>query len=219
MDDFNLAEADIVPVLEGLEKMNAIFGGHKTIINALKKLNVQNGWHISDWGCGGGGTLRAIATWATYNRLKINLTGADAAHSAIRFARNRAGPFLNIEFIETDVIADKLTEKQFDVVYSSLFTHHFTDEEWIVLVKKMLLCSRKAVIITDLHRHWLLYHTVILITRVFTTNKMVRFDGPLSVKRAFKKAELIGLLSKCGIVNYKIAWRWAFRWEVIINKG
>jgi len=219
MDDFSLPETEVVPVLKGLEKMNALFGGHKTIIKALKKLGIQNDCHVSDWGCGGGDSLRAIAKWAKFNHINIQLTGIDATPVAVEFAKSEAVAFPNISFILTDVMSNELTENQFDVVYSSLFSHHFADDEWIALVKKMLSCSKKAVIITDLHRHWLLYYAVIIITRLFTTNEMARFDGPLSVKRSFTKAELISLLAKCGIVNYKITWKWAFRWEIVILKA
>src|SRR5271168_2617089 len=85
MDDFSLPEAEVVPVLKGLEKMNALFGGHKTIIKALKSLGIQNDWHISDWGCGGGDSLRAIAKWAKLNNLNIKLTGVDATPAAVAF--------------------------------------------------------------------------------------------------------------------------------------
>ena len=64
MDDFDLPSAEITPVLEGLGKMNALFGGHKSIINALKKFAVSNNYAVSDWGCGGGYALIAIAKWA-----------------------------------------------------------------------------------------------------------------------------------------------------------
>jgi len=218
MDDFSLPETEVVPVLKGLEKMNALFGGHKTIIKALKKLHIQNNDHISDWGCGGGDSLRAIAKWASQNQLEINLTGVDATPAAIAFAAREAAAYSNITFIKSDVTSDKLLENQFDIVYSSLFTHHFADDEWVALIKKMLACSKKGVIITDLHRHWLLYYAVTLITLIATTNKMARFDGPLSVERSFKKAELVALLNQCGITNYKISWKWAFRWEVVVYK-
>lgn len=219
MDDFTLPESEVVPVLKGLEKMNALFGGHKTLIKSLKYLNIKNGDHISDWGCGGGDALRAIAQWTKGNNLQIQLTGVDATPSAVAFARTVAAPYKNIDFILADVMSDELQPNQFDIVFSSLFTHHFADEEWISLVKKMLTCSKRAVIITDLHRHWLLYYAVIAITNVFTRSKMARYDGPLSVRRGFKRAELIWLLNKAEIFNYKITWKWAFRWEVIIYKS
>ena len=216
MDDFSLPLDEVVPVLVGLEQMNAWFGGHKTIIKALKKLGITNGWLVSDWGCGGGDSLRAVAQWASGKGIDLELMGIDATPSAVAFARQTARDYTNINFTEADVLKADFENNQFDVVYSSLFTHHFTDDEWVYLVKKMYACSRKAVIITDLHRHWLLYYAVMALTRLLTNNKMARFDGPLSVRRSFKKAELVELLKKCGIGNYQITWRWAFRWEVVI---
>ncbi len=219
MDDFSLPESEVVPVLNGLEKMNALFGGHKTIIKALKNLKVANNFHISDWGCGGGDALRAIANWAKSNDLELTLTGIDATPSTVVFAQKKAKLYNNIDFILADVTGDSLKPNQFDIVFSSLFTHHFDDEEWVKVVLKMLDCSKRAVIITDLHRHWVLYYAVIFIANVFTSSKMACYDGPLSVRRSFKHAELIELLKKAKIFNYKITWKWAFRWEVIIYKS
>lgn len=263
MDDFSLPDTEVVPVLKGLEKLNALFGGHKTLIKALVQIPINTDNHVSDWGCGGGDALRAIAKWATKERLNIQLTGVDATASAVAFAREQAASYPNIHFILSDVMGDVsiplsrggalgsvvagvclpsgeghtppplsrgkshganasisgLYPDQFDVVFSSLFTHHFADEEWVSLIKKMVSCSKKAVIITDLHRHWLLYYAVVFIAYTFTKSKMARFDGPLSVRRSFKKQELVNLLQQSGLTNYKIVWKWAFRWQVIIYKS
>ncbi len=218
MDDFTLPASEVVPVLKGLEKMNTLFGGNDTIINALKELSVQNEYHIGDWGCGGGDILRAIAKWAAKRKLQINLTGVDATEATVLYAETQAKAFSNIHFILADVMDDRLTENQFDIVYSSLFTHHFKDEDWIALVKKMVYCSKHAVIITDLHRHWLSYYGVVAVTRVFVNNKMAGNDGPLSVRRSFTKAELVKLLKDAGIPDYKITWHWAFKWKIVIRK-
>ncbi|MDB5285158.1 MAG: Methyltransferase type 11 [Mucilaginibacter sp.] len=259
MDDFSLPDTEVVPVLKGLEKLNALFGGHKTLIKALTQIPINTHNHISDWGCGGGDALRAIAKWAKKEGLDIQLTGVDATASAVAFARKQAAPYTNISFILSDVSipfsrggakdgavagvcsqsgeghtpsplsrgesheanasSSGLYPNQFDVVFSSLFTHHFADEEWVALIKKMMACSKKAVIITDLHRHWLLYYGVVFIAYTFTKSKMARFDGPLSVRRSFKKHELVNLLQQSGLTNYKIVWKWAFRWQVIIYKS
>jgi hypothetical protein len=45
---------------------------------------------------------------------------------------------------------------------------------------------------------------------------MVKYDAPLSVQRAFKRNELELILEKAGIMNYKLRWKWAFRWQLII---
>ena len=217
MDDFNLPSSEIDPVLAGLGKMNRLFGAHHTIIKALKKFPVKDQDMVSDWGCGGGDTLIAIREWAGKNNLQLKLSGVDAAEAAIHFAeQNSAGS--NIQYVQADVLGDELKPDQFDIVISGLFSHHFPDEEWIKLIRKMQSCARRGVILTDLHRHRILYYAVILITRLFTRNKMVRIDGPLSVKRAFRRGELEKLLKQAGIINYNLTWVWPFRWLLIIYK-
>jgi 2-polyprenyl-3-methyl-5-hydroxy-6-metoxy-1,4-benzoquinol methylase len=219
MDDFDLPLSELNPVLKGLGDLNNWFGGHKTLIKALQQFPVQAGNHISDWGCGGGDALKAIAQWASKQNLSVKLTGVDAAPAAIAFAQKETAGFNNIHYLQTMVMSDELKTNQFDMVISSLFTHHFEDDVWVALVKKMLDCSRRGIIITDLHRHWLLYYSLIVIFSTVIPNKMMRHDGPLSVKRSFKKAELVKLLARAGITHYKIEWKWAFRWQVIIYKN
>lgn len=219
MDDFSLPADEIDPVLAGLGKMNALFGGHQSIIKALKRFPVRDGYSISDWGCGGGDVLIAIARLAQKDNINLKLNGIDAAPAAVNFARKQSATYHNISYTNADVLKDDFGEKRFDIVISSLFTHHFADDEWIVLIRKMYHTAKLGVIITDLHRHWLLYFAVMAITRIFTSNKMAQYDGPLSVKRAFKRTELVRLLNKAGIKNYKIKWMWAFRWRIVIYKS
>ncbi|WP_419700678.1 methyltransferase domain-containing protein [Mucilaginibacter sp. NFX135] len=219
MDDFDLPSSEIEPVLAGLGKVNALLGGHKSLIKALKNFPIHTGYSISDWGCGGGDTLIAIAKWSGKNNLQLNLTGIDVAPAAINFARRESANFSNINYLQADVITGTKHISPCDIVISSLFTHHFDDERWVTLVKNMQASARKGIIITDLHRHWLLYYAIVAITHVFTRNKMARNDGPLSVKRAFKKAELVALLKNAGIDNYNLTWHWPFRWALIIYKS
>jgi 2-polyprenyl-3-methyl-5-hydroxy-6-metoxy-1,4-benzoquinol methylase len=219
MDDFDLPPAEITPVLEGLGKMNALFGGHKSIIKSLKKFAVSNGYSVSDWGCGGGDTLIAIAEWAKSSQINVKLNGVDAAPAAVNYARQQTDGYNNISITQADVIDETYLIKPADVIICSLFTHHFDDERWVRLIQNMKASAQKGIIITDLHRHWLLYHAIVFITRVFTRNAMARNDGPLSVRRGFKRHELLALLKEAQIDNFKLTWRWPFRWELIIYKS
>ena len=219
MDDFDLPSEEIDPVLAGLGQMNALFGGHKSLIRALWGFPITNDNTISDWGCGGGDALIAVARQAQKDNINLKLTGIDAAPAAIKFAIEKSDGFSNINYEKADVLLDNFAPNRFDIVISSLFTHHFADDEWVVLIKKMNNTAKRGVIITDLHRHRILYYAVIVITRLFTKNKMARYDGPLSVKRSFKRHELVALLNRAGIKKYKLTWMWAFRWQIIIYKS
>jgi 2-polyprenyl-3-methyl-5-hydroxy-6-metoxy-1,4-benzoquinol methylase len=218
MDDFELPASELDPLLKGLGNLNAWFGGHSMLIGALKQFPVKPGNHISDWGCGGGDALKAIARWAQLNHLPLTFTGVDAAPAAIKFAQTETAAYPNVSYLQSDVMSPELQSQQFDIIISSLFTHHFGDDEWVTLVKNMYQSARRGIIITDLHRHWLLYYSIKFLAKYIIRNKMMQYDGPLSVKRSFKKHELQTLLAKAGITNYRLQWKWAFRWQLIIYK-
>lgn len=218
MDDFTLGHQTIDPIMDELEVVNKLLGGYSVFFDALKRLQIGNNLIVSDWGCGGGDSLRVLARWAKQRDLNLKFIGVDATASAIEYAKQKALNFPEISFIHADVLSDSLKADQFDIVISSLFTHHFEDESWIKLIQKMLSCSRYAVVVNDLHRHWLAYHSIGILTRLFSKSVMIKHDSKLSVLRGFKRDELVTLLAKAGISNYSLKWKWAFRWQLIIYK-
>ena len=219
MDDFSLGHQVIDPIMDELEVVNKLLGGYNVFFDAFKKIGIKDGMTISDWGCGGGDSLRVIAAWAQKRNLKINLVGVDATASAIEYARQKSSGFPEITYIHSDVMSSDLRENQFDIVISSLFTHHFPENDWIDLVKKMISCSRSHVIINDLHRHWFAYHSIGVLTRLFSRSEMVKHDSKVSVLRSFKRPELNRMFRIAGIQNYSIKWMWAFRWQIILTKN
>ena len=104
-----------------------------------------------------------------------------------------------------------------DIIFSSLFCHHFTEPELIQMLRWMRNNSRYGFFINDLHRHPFAYHSIRILTSLFSKSYLVKNDAPLSVLRGFKKKELEELLKKAGITDYSIKWKWAFRWLVIVR--
>lgn len=218
MDDFSLGHDIIDPIMAELELVNKLLGGYNVFFDAFKKIGIRDGLIISDWGCGGGDSLRVIATWARQQNLKIKLIGVDATESAIEYAKKKSLDFPEISYIHADVMCNQLIENQFDIVISSLFTHHFADEDWIKLIQKMWYCAAEYVVINDLHRHWFAYHAIGVLTSVFSKSEMVKHDSKLSVLRSFTRNELEALLERGGIKNFLIKWMWAFRWQICFKK-
>jgi ubiquinone/menaquinone biosynthesis C-methylase UbiE len=147
----------------------------------------------------------------------LQLIGVDATASAIQYARDKSRDFPEISFILADVMSEELISNQFNIVISSLFTHHFSDENWIRLIQKMSDCAADYVVINDLHRHWFAYHSIGVLTAFFSKSEMVKHDSKLSVLRSFKRTELEKLLKKGGFKNFSITWMWAFRWQILFK--
>jgi hypothetical protein len=78
--------------------------------------------------------------------------------------------------------------------------------------------SRIGIVINDLHRSAVAYRLFQVLCFIFRLNAMSREDGLVSILRGFKKEELIRFSEKLELKNYKIKWKWAFRYQWVIEK-
>lgn len=219
MDDLTLDSDELRQNLEELEVVNRWLGGYSPVIDALEKhWNKEKKIKIADIGSGGGDTLRVIAEWARRKKLDWEGIGIDANSFMINFSREKSQNFPEISFEKIDIFDASFQEKKYDFVVCSLFCHHFSDEDLIKMFKQLYQQSNICLIINDLHRNWLAYYGIYILTRLFNGSRLVKNDAPLSVKRAFKHKDLKNIIEKANITNYKISWRWAFRWQVIMKK-
>lgn len=213
LDADGIPAADLHRNLYELEVINKLLGGHKATFLGLNKIikDKNRTWRIIDLGCGGGDTLRAIYYWAQKKGVKVTLTGVDLLEEAVGYSREHSDG-LPIEYIQSD-FADVATGS-FDIAISSLFCHHLYDDTLKGLVDAKLRLA-DHLLINDLHRHFLAYHSIKWLTVLFSKSYLVKNDAPLSVARGFKRSDLKVLLSKSEASTFEIHWSWAFRWVVI----
>ncbi|MGV3530140.1 MAG: methyltransferase domain-containing protein [Flavisolibacter sp.] len=204
--------------MEELDVINRRLGGHRTSLNALnfirKKFQEKDSFTIAEIGSGGGDNLAAVQRWAQKKRLQVSLTGIDINPHCVAFSE---GHHTGIKFINSDYRSVSFSEKP-DIIFSSLFCHHFTDEELLHQLQWMSENSRLAFFINDLHRHPFAYHSIKVLTRLFSKSALVKNDAPLSVLRGLRKKEWLDLLKQAGLSSARLRWCWAFRWQIIVWK-
>ena len=103
-------------------------------------------------------------------------------------------------------------EKDFDVVFCSLFLHHLNNADAEQLLKVMNKRARYLVLLTDLIRSRLGYGMAWAGTRLLSRSWVVHTDGPLSVKAAFQIEEVRALTQRAGIQNAKLQRCWPERY-------
>ena len=221
MDDLDCKGEVVDQTLRELDIINHWLGGNAVTISGLKNLlsEVDSKKNISivDLGCGIGEMLKLIARQAKHEGRLLKLIGIDANPNITAFAEKYSREFNNIHFEALNIFSKEFQQRKFDIVLATLFFHHFDDPQLIAFFKQLKSQARIGIVINDIHRHSLAYHSIRLLTKFFSKSAMVKFDAPLSVLRAFKRDELINILKRAGIENYSLKWRWAFRWQVIIN--
>jgi 2-polyprenyl-3-methyl-5-hydroxy-6-metoxy-1,4-benzoquinol methylase len=170
---------------------------------------------IADLGCGSGDMLRLLSNWAAEKKINVELTGIDANPHIIDFARRRCADHPEIKFQVIDIFSPEFKKKKFDVVLGTLFYHHFESQQLATFFSELKSQAQIGIVINDIHRHWLAYYSIKLLTRIFSHSAMVKFDAPLSVLRAFKKKDLRDIMTQAGMQKHTMKWKWAFRWQVI----
>ena len=217
MDDL-LCHGEVVhQTLRELEFINRWLGGNAVTLEAFQHLvkgHEKKTLIIADLGCGGGDMLKMIADWGRKKNRPLKLIGIDANPHIIDFARNNCSAYSEISFEALDIFSPAFQEKKYDIVMGTLFYHHFQNDALANFFAKLKPQVRIGLVFNDIHRHWLAYHAIRLLTKWFSKSSMVKFDAPLSVLRAFKKDELIEIFSKAGLQDYQLKWKWAFRWQM-----
>ncbi|MCO4293550.1 methyltransferase domain-containing protein [Solitalea sp. MAHUQ-68] len=219
LDAEHIPYNDLAQNLRELDVINRLLGGHAITIKGISSLtkNLNQPITILDLGSGGGDTLRAIARWARKVNKKLNLIGVDLKPECIDFARKESADFPEISFIQSDYRAIDASQLQPDIIISSLFCHHLQQQQIVELLQWMNENGKMGFVINDLHRHPLAYHSIHLLTMLFSKSYLVKNDAKLSVARGFKLSEWKELLKKAGISNANISWEWAFRHLITVR--
>ncbi|MEO6188628.1 MAG: methyltransferase domain-containing protein [Ginsengibacter sp.] len=217
LDDPEIPFEEIVVNMRELNFINKWLGGHSVSINGFKQLlGKKKQISICEIGCGGGDNLKAIYGFCKKKNLQISLTGIDIKPECIVLAKKNID-VENATFLIADYRKVHFQETP-DIIFSSLFCHHFTDEELIEMLQWMQENSVTGFFINDLHRHVLAYNFIKVTTRLFSKSYLVKNDAPLSVLRGFRKKEWQKIFDQAKINNYSIRWRWGFRFLIVSPK-
>lgn len=221
MDDLDTSGGHLHQALRELDVINYVLGGNYVTLNGLVQLldtsDTSRELHIADLGCGSGDMLTLIRRLLVRRDIDARLTGIDANAHVIGYAETRTPPSCGITYEQLNIFSDDFRERKYDVVTATLFFHHFSSDQLVEFFRQLKGQVSIGMIINDIHRHWLAFYAIKWLTRLLSKSPMVIHDAPLSVLRAFKKSELAEILHRSGIVNYRIRWCWAFRWQVIVR--
>lgn len=196
-----------------LGRIGKYFGTDNVMVKLFSKLPFKPE-SILDVGCGGG----SFAIQLAQNFKDTYVLGTDISADAIIYAQNQNKNLNNLKFELRNLPELNEPEKSFDIITSTLVFHHLTDEEIVNFLKKSSLIAKKAIIINDLHRHWISYIGCSIIMPLFFPNRLVKYDSLLSIKKSFTYNELEYYLNKAGFSkqDYTITWHWPFRWVIRI---
>ena len=213
MDDPALEPGRHRHALRGLSRLNALSGSSRILWPSIAKLARSEGraLRILDLASGAGDVPLGLWRRARRAGVELDIHGVDVSPRAVGFAREHAERLgAAVRFDVLDVLAEPLPE-DCDVVLSSLFLHHVTEAEAVLLLAKMRHAARRVVLINDLLRSARGLALAHVAARMFTSSKIVHFDAPRSVRASFTAIEMKELARRAEMGSARISRHWPLR--------
>jgi len=192
--------------LRDLARVNRWFFAYRPTLKWLDSLALTNDYpiHILDVACGYGDSLRRIERWASERNIPVALTGCDLNPDAISIAREASPARSRIRWIASDVFELDL-RKPADIILSSLFTHHLTEDEIIRFLAWMENTAQRGWFINDLSRASIPYSLFKAFAKVANLHPFVQHDGPVSIARAFIPSDWVTMCAAAGLAESDIS--------------
>ncbi len=214
MDDPGLSREVHFRALAGLSRLNDWSGSVRIIWRAIRSLNRDGNpasLSILDLATGAGDIPIGLWHRARRSGMTVEIDACDISPVALEYARSRSREQgAGIRFFECDALTfDGVME--YDVVISSLFLHHLTEDQATKLLRVMSAAARRMVLVNDLVRSSAGYALARAATRILTNSHVVHIDGPRSVESAFTSREALGLAQRAGLIGAGVVQEWPCR--------
>lgn len=202
MDDASLTAEELAATLEFLAGANRWLGGRAVVLGLLERWSRRwpKGGSVTllDVGTGGADIPLAVRAWAESRGFDVAVTAIDASPAVAGLARRRVAARPGITVLEADLYEFARRGAAFDYVTASLFLHHVPDPRLGEALRALDSLAGRGLIVSDLERCRAGLLAVRLLTALFG-DRVARHDGPLSVRRSFRPAELQALAREAGL--------------------
>jgi SAM-dependent methyltransferase len=220
MDAPGLPEDEVEDAYRVLRLVNKQLGNLRTVHREISRfaredLDDRVEIVVLDVGSGSGDIPEAIRRMLPDQAVEV--LALDRDPTAVAAARRRS-----LSVVRGDALRLPFADRSIDLVIAVKFAHHFHGTWLDQLLVEMARVARRRVLILDIRRHWLAYWGFWAWSRVFTRNRLVRHDGPLSVLRGFTSDELRASSTKLGEFDWAVRSYMGFQLALVgrrIDKG
>ncbi|MEO6848274.1 MAG: methyltransferase domain-containing protein [Chthoniobacterales bacterium] len=195
--------AELVEDLDNLRKLNHWFGSYRLIRHFLHRwLKPNTSVRILDLATGSADIPREIIRWCRARNIEVKIDAVDFHPSTLEIAKTKSTDFSEIQFIQSDIRTFSSAEK-WDIVICSLALHHFSNEDATQILMRCRELSSRHVLVADLCRTAFAKLGIWFITETIFRAPMTKYDGRLSIARAFSYEEFHALASNAGWKNFQ----------------
>jgi 2-polyprenyl-3-methyl-5-hydroxy-6-metoxy-1,4-benzoquinol methylase len=219
----NYSQAEYAGSLADIRMVNCFLGDNRAVLKFFSAIvsgigaSAERPIRVLDVATGSGDIPVAIVKWARRQGIKVDVTAVDINPLAVREAAAFTQAYPEITVAVADGLSLPFEDGSYDIVMCAKILHHFSEEETVRLLKEMGRVAAIGHIIMDLRRSWVAWLLISILTRIFSRNRLTRYDGPMSVLRSYTVAELGALAERAGLAGRRIV-RQPFWLMVLLRK-
>lgn len=166
---------------------------------------------LLDIATGAGDIPIAIAKAAKQQGINLDITASDISEQSLEYVKaNAQHNGVAIKTLKFNALTDTL-KTRYDVVTTSLFTHHLDPPDVVSLLRSMATLANHLVLVNDLVRSSTNLTLIKLATKLLTSSEVVQYDGPVSVRAAYTIQEMQELAQAAGLIGATVEPRFPCR--------
>jgi len=210
LDRATFSPSELAGNLADIARLNRLTGTTARICHATLSL-VPPGMKritILDVGTGAGDVPILLKRSAIRRGLDVCIVAADW-HPGVVQCLTRS-----ITALRADALRLPIPYKGIDILICSQVLHHLTPEQITLALREFVRVTRCGFVLFDVERSRLAIPAARLLTWAISRNRFTRHDGPLSVRRAYRRGEMRDLAAQAGLNVPTLAIRtvFPFRW-------
>ena len=201
--------------LNDVAKVNHYLSGYRVLLHHagkfLKEHQLDRPFTVLDAATGSADQPVALVRLARRLGVPIQITAIDINSKMLKMAKDEICEYPEIRLVQCDVLALPFKDEGFDLAVNNLSLHHFTWDNAVAILKSIYKSARLGFLVNDLHRSRIAHAVIFLLTRIFTRNRLTRYDAPVSVMNAFTPSEFRELAIQAKIYPFEIHRHFPYR--------
>ena len=208
--------------LQDVATVNRYLSGYRVLLQhmepILKSHKANRPFRVMDAATGSADQPVELVKLARRIGIPIHITAIDINAKMLKLAQEEVACYPEIQLLQCDILSLPFRENAFDLVINSLSLHHFSWDKAVTILRTIYKAGRLGIVVNDLHRSRLAHVVIFILTRIFTRNRLTRYDAPVSVMNAFTPKEFCKLAQQAKIYPYEIHRHFPYRIALLGRK-
>ena len=208
--------------LQDVATVNRYLSGYRVLLQhmepILKSHKANRPFRVMDAATGSADQPVELVKLARRIGIPIHITAIDINAKMLKLAQKEVACYPEIQLLQCDILSLPFRENAFDLVVNSLSLHHFSWDKAVTILRTIYKAGRLGIVVNDLHRSRLAHVVIFILTRIFTRNRLTRYDAPVSVMNAFTPKEFCKLAQQAKIDPYEIHRHFPYRIALLGRK-